>query len=323
MNARMETVLKTLLGYVFAAVCMAWVLHDVQLSDLAERAVRLDWRWVSLAVGVDIASYVCQGWRWHLLLIPLGSAGIRRTTQAIYAGLFTNEILPLRAGEFVRAFLISRWMDIPVGSTIASLVIERLFDGIWLVIAIGLTIVVMPFPKYLVRATSFLAAGLLLVAAAFVFLVLRRRQNASSAGGHCPELFRRLGQNLHSIGRSGKLSSAVAVSLLFLATQATAFWLVMLAYGLHLSLWAAAVVLFIIHLGTAIPNAPANTGTFQFFCVVGLELFGIDKTTATAFSFVSFFVLTIPLWGLGFVALATSGFELGRIRSELRHAPVP
>jgi uncharacterized membrane protein YbhN (UPF0104 family) len=66
-------------------------------------------------------------------------------------------------------------------------------------------------------------------------------------------------------------------SLLVLMAQALAMWLVMKSYGLPLSIWAGTAVLLIVHAGTAIPNAPANVGSYQFFCVLGLRLFGVAK----------------------------------------------
>ena len=70
--------------------------------------------------------------------------------------------------------------------------------------------------------------------------------------------------------------------------------------------------MIIVHLGTAIPNAPANVGTYQFFCVLGLSLFGVEKPLATALSVLIFVVLTIPLWLLGWLALHKSDFRLAR-----------
>jgi hypothetical protein len=43
-----------------------------------------------------------------------------------------------------------------------------------------------------------------------------------------------------------------------------------------------------VRLGTAIPNPPANIGTFQFFCVLALSFFGVEKTVAAGFSIVYF-----------------------------------
>jgi hypothetical protein len=89
------------------------------------------------------------------------------------------------------------------------------------------------------------------------------------------------------------------------------------AYGLNLSVWAGSAILLLLHLGTVIPNAPSNIGTYQFFCVVGLTFFGIDKTIATGFSVVVFIILTIPLWAIGLVAIGRSGMTVKEIRHEI------
>ena len=120
------------------------------------------------------------------------------------------------------------------------------------------------------------------------------------------------------MARGPGFATAALVSAGVLACQALAFWLVMVACGLRLSLWAGAITLLIVHLGTALPNAPGNVGSYQFFCIVGLSLFGIGKAEATAFSLVVFVVLTVPLWALGFFALRNSGLTLDQARREAR-----
>jgi hypothetical protein len=95
------------------------------------------------------------------------------------------------------------------------------------------------------------------------------------------------------------------------------FWLVMIAFGIRLSPLAGALVFLIVHVGTALPNAPSNVGAYQFFCVVGLQLFGVEKTLAAAFSIVVFVLLTLPLWVLGFIAMARSGATIATIRADL------
>ena len=107
------------------------------------------------------------------------------------------------------------------------------------------------------------------------------------------------------------------LSFVFLALQVLTFWFIMVACGLPLHFWTGVVVALIIIIGTVVPNAPSNVGSFQFFCVVGLTLFGVDKTAAAGFSLVSFALLTIPLWIFGLIALGFSGMTLSGIRREL------
>jgi glycosyltransferase 2 family protein len=59
----------------------------------------IDWRWVGLAMICFVLSYVVQAVRWQLLLEPVGRIRLLEAAQAIFVGLFTNEVLPMRAGE--------------------------------------------------------------------------------------------------------------------------------------------------------------------------------------------------------------------------------
>jgi len=105
--------------------------------------------------------------------------------------------------------------------------------------------------------------------------------------------------------------------LLFLVGQILSYWFVMLAYGFNLSFWHGAAVFLIVHIGTAIPSAPSNVGTYQFFAVVGLTLFGISRASAASFSVVVFLILTIPLWIIGFWVFSHLGLSLKKIQTEI------
>jgi uncharacterized protein (TIRG00374 family) len=131
--------------------------------------------------------------------------------------------------------------------------------------------------------------------------------------------FRRMDRELRAIGLSWNLFGAFLVTFLMYVCEIVAFWLIMESFGIHRSVLAGAVVFLVVHLGTAIPNAPANVGTYQFFCVVGLSFFGVGKTTATGFSVVVFLLLTVPLWVLGAVAFAHSGLTLSGFRKRIPH----
>ena len=122
---------------------------------------------------------------------------------------------------------------------------------------------------------------------------------------------------IRDIGRSRFFYSSFGVSLLLLLGQILAYWFVMQAYGLKLSFWHGAAIFLIVHIGTIIPGAPSNIGTYQFFTIVGLTLFGIDKTLATSFSIVVFFILTIPLWIIGMLVFGRLGLSLKKVQTEI------
>ena len=119
------------------------------------------------------------------------------------------------------------------------------------------------------------------------------------------------------MGTSPSFYVACAASVLTPLLQALALWLMLQSYGLELPVLAAAAVLFLINLGVALPNAPANVGSYQFFCVLGLTLFGVDKTRAAGFSIFVFVAFTIPLLLAGFIAVTQSGLAATSLRSEM------
>ena len=336
--------LHSAIGWVFAVACLAWIFHDLSPTEVWRSMRGLRWVWVLPAVAADVLSYFCQGVRWSLILRPLGAVRPLRATQAIYAGLFTNELLPMRVGEVVRSYLVSRWTGAAIGRVVPSIAVERLFDGFWLTVAFGLAAMAVELPRQLMRAADIM--GVLVLAGAVMLAIVAWRRPAAvvkaneMAGGSGPAgrvvsgpqavaptasrsilgrlrgLLSHFIDELRRTARSPGFFPAALVSSGVLIFQALAFWLVMVAYGLPLSVWAGAIALLIVHLGTALPNAPGNVGSYQFFCVVGLAIFGVGKTEAAGFSLVVFVLLTVPLWVIGFVALRTSGLSLGRVRRE-------
>jgi uncharacterized protein (TIRG00374 family) len=284
------------LVYIFAIACLVWVFHDVHPRQLLAAMSIANWWFVMLAIIVDILTYVLQGIRWKVLLAPVGRLSILRTTQAIYAGLFTNELVPLRFGELVRAFLVSRWLSSHFPAVVPSMVVERFLDAFWLALGIGVASIFVPLPKDLITAGHILSRMLVLAVLLLAWVVFRNGKefeccdNASSSSvlSGLSHFASQLARGFRDIGVSYRLCLPVLLSACMLACQALALWFMMLACRIELPLAAGAVILLVVRLGTALPNAPANVGSFQFFCVLALRLFGVEKTVAAGFSIVYF-----------------------------------
>jgi uncharacterized membrane protein YbhN (UPF0104 family) len=101
--------------------------------------------------------------------------------------------------------------------------------------------------------------------------------------------------------------------------QAVILWLALRAFPVHLDLLQVAAVQAVISMGTLVPSTPGNLGSWQMACVVGLTMFGVEKSTAATFSLVVFVVLSLPTLIGGVIALATSPMSLTQLRG-VRHA---
>jgi uncharacterized membrane protein YbhN (UPF0104 family) len=126
--------------------------------------------------------------------------------------------------------------------------------------------------------------------------------------------------DLHLMGRSPYFYGALAASLPYLLLQVVPIYALMQGFGLELNVWSATVLLVVIRLGTLLPQAPGNVGSFQALTVLVLRRFGIDKTTAAGFSVMVWAVITLPLLVVGFLALALTGMNLGGLKQEAETA---
>jgi uncharacterized protein (TIRG00374 family) len=305
------------LGYSISVVCLVWVYRGFDWDRELARLSTTDWRWVTLAVIADMAVYVCQGWRWSTLLKPLADVRIWKTTQAIYIGLFANEVLPLRSGEVIRCYLQRRWSGLPLSVVISSAVIERAMDGIWLVLGFWVVGMYVKLPRVMVEGSRVLVL-LLMVAGALVAMAVIYKGETEEAVSRSRwgAMLRHVVGGVHSMGRSMSFLWAGLLSLAYLGLQILPILFLMKAYGLEVTGWAAPVVLVVLRLGTVVPQAPGNVGAFQALTILALRLFGLERAEAAGFATLLFLVVTMPLWLAGFVALLATRMRFREIHRE-------
>ncbi len=305
------------LGYAISIASLVWVLQDVDARAIWADFRALHWGWVGLAVVSDVSTYVVQGWRWNMLLSPVVRVPIWRSVQAVYVGLFANEVLPLRPGEVIRSYLQARWSSLPFSVAFSSAIIERIIDGLWLVLAFFVTAAFVTLPGVIMDIAKLVAVVVVLFAV-FLGMVMFRKHHAHAV---CPKTkwgahMRVLIEDLHLMGNSKSFYGAALVSLPYLLIQVIPVYGLMRAYGLDLSIWPAMVVLLVLRIGTVIPQAPGNLGAAQALIVLALGLFGVDKTTATGLSLMTWSVITLPLLVTGAIALAFTGLKLGDLKDH-------
>jgi len=291
---------------------MVYVYRGFNWAEQLPRIRQTPLPYVLAAVLCDIAVYCVQGWRWNELLIPVGKLPVWRSMQAIYIGLFANEVLPLRPGEVIRSFLQSRWSGVPFTVVLSSVVIERLFDGFWLILGFLVTSFFVDLPPILVYGSRILAGILLILGSLLAFAVFRRQQAEKWLN---PKLRHHLNA-LESMGRSRSFYNAFLISLLYLILQIGPIYFIQQGFGLHLGFGASAAILVILRIGSVPPQAPGNVGSFQAFAILGAMLFGVDRQSATGYATLLFIVITVPLWVVGFFALLATKMKLRQLTED-------
>jgi uncharacterized protein (TIRG00374 family) len=304
-------------------LCLLWVYHDFDWRTELPKLARIHGGWIALAVFSDVFVYVSQAWRWNILLRPVATIPLGKSVQAIYIGLFANEVLPLRSGELIRCYLLTVWDRIPFPLVLSSALIERLIDGVWLIFGFAMVSLFVDLPQEIEAAVWILVSVVAVIGGLVVFAVLNRKfAHHVSTQHRWSEVVRTVIEGLHVMGRSRSFVLAVAASTVYLALQVIPIHAMLEGYGLGLPLGSAAVVLVVLRLGTIVPGAPGNVGLFHLFAYLALHrVLGVDSQTAKSVSGVMFFVVTVPLLAAGAVALAMTGSQIREIyrRARDRH----
>ena len=308
---------KTLqwLAYVISGLCLLWVYHDFDWHQELPRLRSVHWLWIVLAVCFDFLVYLAQSWRWNTLMRPLGKVPLWRTVQAIYIGLFANEVLPLKSGELVRCYLVAHWNRLPFSKVFGSALIERLVDGIILIIGFECILRVEQLPRDIKLGAAILLVLVVALGSLVLFAVLSRRFARHVTTGHrWSEALRMVVEGLHDMARSRSFLVACLASVVYLGLQIVPMYSLMSGYQLGQDWTAALVVLVITRLGTIVPGPPSNVGVFHFFAFMALSnVLGIEDQTAKSVAGLMFFVITTPLVAGGTIALAMTGSDLREV----------
>ncbi len=306
---------------VISIASLYWVLSHSRWREFRTDIRELNWWWIALAVAADILVYVCHGWRWSLLLTPVERIPVLRSVQAVYVGLFANEILPFRTGELIRCYLQSQWSTIPFSVTISSAVIERFFDGFWLGLLLLFVIGRTPNMPEEIKVGGWVLLSVLVIGAAVLAVGFFHKERAHSVLGEkgWQRHLRILIQDLHLIGHSRYLYFSALATIPYLLLQVVPIYASMRAFGFTPVTWGDATVLMVcLRLSSAVPQAPGNVGTFQLFTRQLLKVLGYPAEDSGRFSILLWIVVTMPLLVIGFVALLMTETKIGELHRRAK-----
>jgi glycosyltransferase 2 family protein len=268
------------------------------------------------AIGIYFAGVWLRAARWRLLMAPFAVVRTERLFRIILIGFAVNNVLPLRLGELVRTYLLRQSHGVPIASTLATVLIERLLDVFALC---GILTVVLLFgePRGWLLAASGTAATITGAGIAGLLIVLVVPRNLLErlfeiGVGIASRLHRRLGNLAASIvdglrvledGRA--VLAIVPLSILCWAAELGLYYFLAQSLDLNAGLLGLAAGMVIANLATVLPSPPGYVGTFDIALQGTLtESFGVPEVTAGAYTLLAHAVLLIPVVIVGLVLLS-------------------
>lgn len=321
---------KTSLGVIISLVFLGLVLKDIDYYHLVEVLGQFNW-WVLLfGLVVWLVGYLIRAWRWQVLLSPIKKISFKTSLEILVIGFTANNLLPLRAGELVRAYLIGQKEGISKTSAFATVVAERLFDGIIIVSLTILGATVITLPLWVKNTIIFSSVIFLLALCAFIFLLFFNRQTMILVHFFLrllPSTLKKRVEDLLNVFTAGieflrspkRLFWVATTSLGIWLTEASFYYLAAISFGFDINFLHALFLKGILNLGILLPSAPGYLGTFEFFIVEGLALMGISETPALGYALVSHFVEFVAITVLGIFYWIRYGISLGRVTREAQN----
>jgi len=129
---------RWLIGIV-VSVFFLWVAFR-QVSDvghLAEALGSANYLWLAPAVALYLLGLLVRSLRWHILLLPIARIPTASLFGILSIGFLVNNVLPARLGEIARAILVGRRHGISRSAALATIVVERIFDGVVMLLFLG------------------------------------------------------------------------------------------------------------------------------------------------------------------------------------------
>jgi uncharacterized protein (TIRG00374 family) len=246
-----------------------------------------------------------------------------------------NNVLPARTGELLRAYVLRRSEKVPISGSLATIVLERAFDGV-----IMLSFVVINLPE-LARVSSdsglvgnlynlaiLGVIGFLMAVALLIFMAVYPKQTEAAFEWVnqrlVPTRFRkqvtqfslRFLEGLGALRSPRDLFMVLVTSVLIWLLETVKYWYLMQAFPFEVSFFALMLMNGVVNLATTLPSAPGYIGTFDAPGIAVLTAYGVDPAIATAYTLVLHAALWLPITLLGLYYMLRQGISWKNVRAE-------
>ena len=285
------------LGLVVSAAFGYLAVRDVRPSETWHALANTQYAWLVPGTLLFALAFLVRAVRWQSLFAPARRPALRPVVESLFVGYLANNLLPARAGEAARVVALNKLARTSVAETTATILIERAFDVLSLLLLLFVMLPWLPHIAWL-QTAAILALAVIVVLAALAAVLVRYGERplrfAVRPLGRLPfipqeSVARAPGNFLH--GLAGLLNARVGLVAFGLTTFSwivlgVSFWCVMEAFHLGLSPLAGLLVVIGIGLAMILPSSPAALGVFEGATVLVLSAYSIDNAEALSYALV-------------------------------------
>jgi uncharacterized membrane protein YbhN (UPF0104 family) len=291
-------------------------LRGLSLGEVWNAVRGANFWWLIPGVAVYFMGVWARAWRWHYLLSPLKQIPTRTMFPIVAIGYMGNNIYPARAGELLRAYVLRRREGISISASLATIIVERAFDGV-----VMLSFVFLNLPELArmtgdsgfvgsIQTLALWGAGVFMAAVAvFLLMAALPSQAALLIGWFIDRL-------LPARFRTDVLMVLVTSVVIWLF-ETGKYWFVMQAFPFTVSFFGLMLMNGIVNLSTTIPSAPGYVGTFDAPGIAVLEAYNVTGSVAAGYTLVLHVALWFPITLLGAYYMMRESLSLRQVQEEM------
>ncbi|MEA2194722.1 MAG: glycosyltransferase 2 family protein [Solirubrobacteraceae bacterium] len=316
--------LLALVGLAVTAGCMYLALRGVALGDATDAVRDADLVWLLPALPVFAVAIVLRGVRWWALYDGAKRPPLRAVMYALLVGYFFINILPARAGEAARVIALHNRAQTPRAETIATVVVERVFDVLALLLVLLCAYPWLPEISWLRNAAIFGGVVTVLLAVLIVLVVRYdaravhwllgplRRINRPGVAERVETAAINATRGLVALRRPAVAVRGFALTAASWVVLAISYWILMSAFHLDLPLAAAILVTVAINLSLVLPSSPAALGVFEAATIIALNAFDVPQADALSYALVLHLLNLVPFLLIGALLLGPAALRRRR-----------
>ncbi|HEX5473321.1 MAG TPA: lysylphosphatidylglycerol synthase transmembrane domain-containing protein [Vicinamibacterales bacterium] len=301
-----------------------------------------------LALAATAVTYVIRAYRWQYLLAPIGHARFRTALETTIIGFAASFLLPARAGEVLRPYLLARREALSATAAFATIVVERLLDLLTVLLLFGVFVAWSarqalggdPVLFARVEFGGVLAGGAALTGLAIFFALAGHPERLGRAAGRLervlPARMARLvaglvetfAQGLGVMRQPRRLALSLALSVPLWLSIAAGIWCTSRAFHMTFGYLGSFLVMTLLVVGVAMPTPGAIGGFHAMYQIAVTAFFGVPTDRAVGAAIVLHAISFVPVTLAGIALMAHQGLSLGRMqqmartdRTELEAAP--
>ena len=305
---------------------LAWALRGVSLALVVRAWQQARVEWLCLGLIVFLASFLVRAKRWGTLLganRDPGGFGIRQ--GAIFIGFACNCILPGRVGEVVRALVLHRKSEVPLGAAFGSIVTARLLDAIVAFVLLLVSLLAIAKSGETNLATLPLGSiALVLVFSCVAFFLAAWYPEAIARG--VAHIFAKIGlgrwsfrivstlrgllTGLDALRYPGRCLTAVVETFCIWGLMGITFWFCAIAFGIISPGFMGSLFLqSVVALAIALPSSPGYVGPFEAGIRFGLEIYQVSPDVIVAYAITLHFLMNASITIIGLTIAMLNGLS--------------